>query len=122
MLFFFLHTRLQFDQAQPLFLKHIVPTFECGTVTVRLTCQLLHQKTPRSIQSHQTPLHISGWEFSYSFRGSWVFFFLSSKCNKKQQHELQPDEIYATIMLLKHSLLCLSQIIASVQMLLSYIT
>lgn len=34
----------------------------------------------------------------------------------------QPAEIYATIMPPKHSPLCLSQIIASVQMLLSYIT
>lgn len=41
---------------------------------------------------------------------------------QQKPRELQPDEIYATIMLLKRSLLCLSQIIASVQMLLSYIT
>lgn len=92
--------------------KHIASHIWC-------TVELTH--TPavpfKSVNSHPFTHKICTLGIFCPFR----LICFSPKMQQKPS-ELQPDEIYATIMLPKRSLLCLSQIIASVQMLLSYIT
>lgn len=100
--------------------KHIVPTFEHSAAWyLQVTCQLLHQENQiNHIESGMSHLKIS-------FR---LWFYIACRVGggrriaRKQVTRSQPAEIYATITPPKHSPLCLSQIIASVQMLLSYIT
>lgn len=117
-------TRLHTSASQRC-LKHIVPTFKPAAVFTSdmpaVTSKHSDQSNP--IKQYSTSSQFLVLYFLIHVDGFFFFrFCLCPKFKENKQHELQPDEIYATIMLLKHSLLCLSQIIASVQMLLSYIT